>query len=89
MTEAKAFKTFIRIYSLFKNERSSTNIKLTLHLALIKSIMTYACVAWELAADTYFLKLQRLQNKVLHTTGNFSRCTLVHDLHMTFNLLYI
>jgi hypothetical protein len=25
-------------------------------------------------------------NKVLHTTGNFPRCTLVHDLHKAFNL---
>jgi hypothetical protein len=29
MIEAKAFRTFIRMYSLFKSERLSTNIKLT------------------------------------------------------------
>jgi hypothetical protein len=86
MTEAKAFKTFIRIYPLLKKERLSTNIKLTLHKTLIKSIMTYACTAWELVTGTYLLKLQRLQNKVLHTIGNFPRCTLVRDLHMVFNL---
>jgi hypothetical protein len=34
MTEANGFRTFVRIYSLFKNERLSTNIKLTLHKAL-------------------------------------------------------
>jgi hypothetical protein len=71
--EAKAFRTFIRLYSLFKSERLSVNIKLTLHIALIRSVMTYACPAWEFAAETYLLKLQRLQNKVLHTIGNFSR----------------
>jgi hypothetical protein len=37
--------------------------------------MTYACPVWELAVDTYPLKLQRLQNKDLHTVGNFSSCT--------------
>jgi hypothetical protein len=37
--------------------------------------MAYACPAWELAADTYLLILQRLQNKVLRTTGNFPWCT--------------
>jgi hypothetical protein len=42
MTEAKAFRTFIRIYSLFKLERLSANIKLTLHKALIGSVMIYA-----------------------------------------------
>jgi hypothetical protein len=52
MTEAKAFRTFIRISSLFKSERLSANIKLTLHEALIRSsVKTYACNAWEFAAD--------------------------------------
>jgi hypothetical protein len=89
MIEAKAFRTFIRIYSLFKSERLRANIKLTFHKALIRSIMTYACSAWELAADTYFLKLQRLQNKVLRTTGNRPRCTPVRYLHAAFNLPYV
>jgi hypothetical protein len=31
MIEAKAFRTFLRVYSLFKSERLSANIKLTLH----------------------------------------------------------
>jgi hypothetical protein len=50
MIEAKAFRTFIGIYSLFKNKRLGANITLTLHKALIRSAMTYACPAWELAA---------------------------------------
>jgi hypothetical protein len=66
--EAKVFRTFIRIYTLFKCERLSANIKLTLHKALIRLVMTYACPACELATDPYFLKLQRLQNKVLGAT---------------------
>jgi hypothetical protein len=44
--------------------------------------MTYACPAWEFAADTYLLKLQRLQYKVLRTIGNFPRHTPVRDLHV-------
>jgi ASC-1-like (ASCH) protein len=43
--EAKSFKTFNRIYSLFKSERISTNIELTLHKALNRLIMFYACPA--------------------------------------------
>jgi hypothetical protein len=35
------------------------------------------------------LKLQRLQNKVLRTIGNFPRCTPVLDLHKAFNLPYV
>jgi hypothetical protein len=53
MIETKAFRTFIRIYSLFKSERLSANIKVTLHKALIRWLMIYACSVWELAADTY------------------------------------
>jgi hypothetical protein len=51
--------------------------------------MIYAYPFWELAADTYLLKLQLLQNKVLCTIGNFQRCTLIHDLHMYFNFPYV
>jgi hypothetical protein len=48
MIEAKAFRSFIRIHSLFKSVRLSANIKFTLHKAQISSVMTYACPAWEL-----------------------------------------
>jgi hypothetical protein len=86
MIEAKVLRTFVRIYSLLKSERLSAKIKLTLHKALIRTVITYACPAWELAADTHLLKLQRLQNKVLHTIGNFPVCTPVRDMHTAFNL---
>jgi hypothetical protein len=89
MIEATAFRTIVRIYPLFRSERLSANIKPTLYKALIRSILTCAYPAWESAADTYLLKLQHLQNKVLHTTGNFSRYTLVRDLHTAFNLPYV
>jgi hypothetical protein len=59
MIEAKAFRTFIRICSLFNNERLGARIKLTIHKALIRSVMTYDCPAWELAADTYLLMESR------------------------------
>jgi predicted nucleic acid-binding Zn ribbon protein len=51
--------------------------------------MTYACPAWELAADTYLLKLLRIQIKVLRITGNFPRCAPVRDMHTAFNLPYV
>ncbi|PNF17258.1 hypothetical protein B7P43_G05217 [Cryptotermes secundus] len=89
MIEAKAFRTFIRVYSLFKSGRLSANIKLTLHKALIRSVMTYASPTWEFAADTHLVKLQRLQNKVLRTIGNFPRRTPVRKLHMAFKIPYV
>jgi hypothetical protein len=89
MTEAKAFRTFIRIYALFKNERLSASIKLTRHILLIRLVITYVCPAWKLAADTNLLKLQRLQNKVLRTTGNFPRSIPVRDFHTAFDPPYV
>jgi hypothetical protein len=74
---------------LNKSERLSAYIKLTLHKALIGSVMTYACAACELEADTYLLKLQRLKKKVLHTIENFPRCTPVRELQTAFNLPYV
>jgi hypothetical protein len=51
MIEAKAFRTFIRVYSLFKSEHLRANIKLT-HKSLIRSVMTSACPDWEFATYT-------------------------------------
>jgi len=51
--------------------------------------MTYTCPAWEWAADSHLLKLQRLQNKVLRTTGNFSRHSPRRDLHLAFKIRYV
>jgi hypothetical protein len=42
----------------------------------------------ELAADTYILKLQRMQ-KNFCTIGNYPSCTPVPDLHTAFNLPYV
>jgi hypothetical protein len=89
MIEAKAFRTFIRVYSLFKIERLNTNINLALHEALIRSVMTYASPACEFAADTHLMNLQRLQNKILRTTDNYPRRTQVCDLHVAFKLPYV
>jgi hypothetical protein len=69
------FRTFIRIYSLFRSEQLSAKIILTLQKALILSIMTYTCPAWEFAADNHLLKLQLLQNEVLRTIGSFKAHT--------------
>jgi hypothetical protein len=89
MIKAKAFRTFITMYYIFKTERLSASFELTLHKQLIKLVMTYACPAWELVADTYLLKLQRPQNKVLRTTGNFPRCTLVSDFFFVTVFFFI
>jgi hypothetical protein len=55
MIEAETFRTFIRIYFLFKIERLSANIKLALHKAFVRCIITYAWPAWEFAADNLLL----------------------------------
>jgi hypothetical protein len=77
-TVAKALRTYIRTYSLFKSKRLSTNIKLKLYKALIRSVMTHACPTWKYVADAHLLKLQCLQNIVLRATGNLDKRIPVH-----------
>jgi hypothetical protein len=88
MNEVNAFRTFIRAYSLFKRERLRANIKLILHKALIRSVMTYACLACEFAADSHLLKSQRSQNKVLHIISKISSYTPFRELHVAFEVPY-
>jgi hypothetical protein len=52
MIEAKAFRTFTRIHSLFKSKRLSTGVKLTFHKALIRLVMTFVFPTWEFPTDT-------------------------------------
>jgi hypothetical protein len=50
------------LYSLFRSERLNASIKFPHpHKALIRSVITYACPAWEVAAETHLLKLQHLK----------------------------
>jgi hypothetical protein len=51
--------------------------------------MTYACPAWEFAAETDILKFQRLKNRVLRTIEYFPRRTSVRDLHVAFQIPYV
>jgi hypothetical protein len=51
--------------------------------------MIYACLAWEFAAETHLFKMQRLQNRVFRTTGNFTRRTSVRDMHEAFQIPYV
>jgi hypothetical protein len=50
---------------------------------------SFEAVTWEFAAHSHLIKLQRLQNKVLRTTGNFPRRTPVREMHMAFHLPYV
>jgi hypothetical protein len=81
MIEVKAFRTFIRIYSLFKRELLNTNIKLALHKALVRSIMT--------CGGQPSTEITAPANKVFRIIGNFPRRTPVRDLRMDFRLPYI
>jgi hypothetical protein len=86
---AKALRIFISIYPLLKSERFSVGTELTIYKELIGSIMTFDCPALEFAADSYLLKLQRLQNKVSCTIGNLPRRSPSRHLHMTFITPYL
>jgi hypothetical protein len=88
---AKALGTYIGTCSIFKSKHLTANIKLIVYRTLItsRSIMTYACPTWEFAADTHLMKLQRLQNRVLRSTGKHDKPTPVWDLHLAFKIPYV
>jgi hypothetical protein len=58
---------------------------MTLHKALIASGMTYACPAWEFAADIHEIKLKHLQNKLTRIIGNFPTSISVRETNMALN----
>jgi hypothetical protein len=51
--------------------------------------MTQACSIWESAGDTLLIKLQRLENKVHHSIGNFPRRTPVREMQIGSHLPYV
>jgi len=55
---------------------------LIIYKALIRSILTYPCPVSEFVMDSYILKLQSLQNKVLQNIGNLPRHIPTRDLHV-------
>jgi hypothetical protein len=61
---------------------------MTLHKALIRSKLTYACPTWESAADKRLLKLRRLQNKALRVIGGLPKCTSTRYMHRTLQIPY-
>jgi len=67
----------------------SVGAELIIYKALFKSMYTYACPAWEFAADSYLLKLQRLRNRALRTIGNLPRHNPIRDLHRSFKIPYL
>jgi hypothetical protein len=89
MIAAKASRTFFKVYCIFKSESSGANFKVTLHKALIRSVMTYACPICEFVADTQLLKLKPLQIKFLRIVEKLPKHILVRDLHSAFNLPYL
>jgi hypothetical protein len=51
--------------------------------------MTYACPTWEYMADGHLLKLQCVQNRILHAIGNFEEYTLVFEMLVAFKIPYV
>jgi hypothetical protein len=68
-----------RVKVTTKSDQLSANISIKLSLG----------PAWESAANTHPIKLQRLQNMVLPTSGKFPRNTPIPDMHTTFQIPYV
>jgi hypothetical protein len=75
---------------LYKSEPLSANIKLNLHKALTRPVMTYACPAWELGAGNKICKLGMISSVTpVLTKGTFLNNTLyVRYVHLTKGQAY-
>jgi hypothetical protein len=83
MTEDMTFRTYIRVYSLFTCDRLSANIKLTLHKAIITSVMNYDSPAWEFSAcKTRFSSL--ITSQGVHRPANFMMRLSTFRTFMTY-----
>jgi hypothetical protein len=92
MVEAKGLQNIITFCYLFKKERLSANVELTLHrVRIFRSVMSYACLACKFKANTRLLKLCTALSKQRLATSLiiFPKCILVRKLHMAFRVTYI
>jgi hypothetical protein len=74
------------LINLYINDAPQTH---GVHLALFADDTCLYATDRKFAADTHLIKLQRLQNRVLRTIGNFSRRTPVRDLHVAFKIPHV
>jgi hypothetical protein len=63
--------TLIRVDSLLISERLSPNIALTLHKVLLRSVMTYVCIAWELRRIPTFRNFSACKTRFSAPLVNF------------------
>jgi hypothetical protein len=89
MIETKAFRTFIAIYSLFSSELARASIKLSLHKALIKSVMIYASPPGnkrrehtEYTSQNFSASKTRFSSslEIFHDTQRSTICTRIFNL---------
>jgi hypothetical protein len=73
--EAKDFRVFIGVCSIFRNKQLRSDVRLNVHKTLIRSVMTCSCPVFELSALIYLFKLQSLQDRVLCVSSCFADCT--------------
>jgi hypothetical protein len=57
------------------------------HLSIILSLLFIN--PWDYVSSAILLKMQHLQNRFLHATGNIDRRTLVRELHLALNVPYV
>ena len=67
----------------------SQRIKITLYVALVRSMLLYGCEAWSILAKCRKRKIQIFQNKCLKIILQAPRYTRISELHDMANLPYI
>lgn len=83
----RAIGNLIILYPLLnRNSILSTENKLLLYKAIVRSAMSYACPVWSMICNSKYDKLQVVQNKFLRLAGNFNRYSYIKQMHDCLNV---
>jgi hypothetical protein len=78
--KALAFSTFLCFVK--RNSSASLKSKLTVYRSLIRPTLTYACPVFSNCAKTHFIKLERLENKILRSILNIGWDDFISNEHI-------
>jgi len=85
-TARKALNRLLALYPLFRSREITIEAKINIYKMMIRSILTYAAPAWQHAAMTHHLQLQRVQNRAARMITGHSRDTRIAQLHEDLSL---
>lgn len=80
-TAKRALQRLLQLFPLLRSNGLSMQARTHIFLMMIRPILTYAVPAWQHAAPSNLLPLQRIQNRAIRIITGHSRDTRIAQLH--------